>query len=273
MVVAVSAAQRLGNHAVDDPELEQILGREAERVRGLLGVLVTLPQNTRAALGADHRVVGVLQDGDPVADADPQRAAAAAFADDHADDRRGQARHLIHVLGDHPGLPALLGADPGVGARRIDERDHRQSVLCRQPHLGHRLAVALGVRTAEEAGGPFLVRSSLLVTDHQDLVPVQLGKPGQDGPVVAEVPVAVQLEELLEDQRQVVGRVGAVLVPGNLDRLPGIQMIVDLLGHVGQFAAQSPDFVLRFRAAVSRAYQFLQAGFEFADRLLERQAG
>ena len=59
-----------------------------ERGRRPFGVLVALPEDAGAAFGADDRVVGVLQHRDAVADADSQRTAAAAFADDDADDRR-----------------------------------------------------------------------------------------------------------------------------------------------------------------------------------------
>ena len=35
-------------------------------------------------------------------------------------------RHLEQVAGDGLALAALLGADPGIGARRVDQRDDRQ---------------------------------------------------------------------------------------------------------------------------------------------------
>ena len=54
--------------------------------------------------------------------------------------------------GDHLGLAALLGADARIGAGRVDEADDRQAVLGGQLHLGQRLAIALGMGTAEIAG-------------------------------------------------------------------------------------------------------------------------
>ena len=79
MVVAVGGAERLFDHVVDAAELVQILRRELERAGGVGGEVVALPEDAGAAFGADHRVVGELQHGDAVADADAQRAAGAAL--------------------------------------------------------------------------------------------------------------------------------------------------------------------------------------------------
>ena len=85
----------------------------------------------------------------------------AAFADHDADDRRGQPRHLEHRVGDHLGLAALLGADARIGARRVDQADDRHVELGGQLHLGHGLAIALGMGAAEVAGVAFLERLCL----------------------------------------------------------------------------------------------------------------
>ena len=104
------------------------------------------------------------------------------------------------------GLAALLGADAGIGARRVDQADDRQAELRGQLHLVERLAVALGMGAAEEALVALLERAALLVADEHHLEVVEPGEAGADGPVVAERPVAVQLDELVEDQLDVVER-------------------------------------------------------------------
>ena len=121
-------------------------------------------------------------------------------------DRRRQPRHLQHVGGDELGLAALLGADAGIGAGRVDQADDRQTKLGRQLHLLERLAIALGMGAAVEALAAFLERVALLMADEHDAIIAEPGEAGADGPVVAEGPVAVQLDELVEDQVDVIER-------------------------------------------------------------------
>src|SRR5581483_892675 len=73
--VAVRAAERLVQDAVDEPERLQPARGDAERL-GRLGRLVgALPQDGRAAFGRDHRVGRVLQHLHQVSDRDRERAA------------------------------------------------------------------------------------------------------------------------------------------------------------------------------------------------------
>ena len=51
---------------------------------------------------------------------------------------------------------ALLGADPGISARRVDEGKQRQAELLGELHQPERLAVALGPRHAEVARAALL---------------------------------------------------------------------------------------------------------------------
>ncbi len=85
--------------------------------------------------------------------------------------------------------------------------------------------------------------------------------------------VAVQFHEFLKRQCQVVGSVGAVLVPRHLDRLPGIEVFVHPLGYLDPFAAQAADLVLRFRMSVGGPFEFAQTHLDFMDGLLELQPG
>ena len=128
-----------------------------------------LPEDRGAAFGADHGVVGVLQHEHAVGDADAERAAAAAFADDDGDDRRAQDHHLAQVHGDRFGDVALLGADAGIGAGGVDERDEGQAEFFRQPHEAQRLAIAFGIGAAEVAFDVLLQLAALLVADDDAL--------------------------------------------------------------------------------------------------------
>ena len=145
------AADRLVDDLVDQAQRLQAVRGDAELLGGVGGALGGLPQDRRAAFGRDHRIGRVLQHQQLVADADRQRAARAALADDGGDDRHLELRHLEDVAADRLRLAALLGADAGIGARRVDEGEHRQAELLGQLHQAQRLAIALGPRHAEVA--------------------------------------------------------------------------------------------------------------------------
>ena len=122
-LVALGAAARLGDDAVDDAEGEQILGGQAQRLGRLLHLLGVLPQDRGAALGRDHRVDRMLEHGDAVGGGEGDRAARAALADDDRDDRHADLQALLGRARDRLGLAALLGALAGIGAGGVDERD------------------------------------------------------------------------------------------------------------------------------------------------------
>ena len=76
----------------------------------------------------------------------------------------------------------------------------------------------------EVAGAAFLEVLAFLVADDHDPIGVELGPAGANCPIVAEELVAVQFDELLEDQFEVVGGHGPIGMPGDLDRLPRLQI-------------------------------------------------
>jgi hypothetical protein len=93
---------------------------------------------------------------------------------------------------------------PGIGAGRVDERDHRQAEPVGQVHQAHRLAVALGSCHAEiplDPGGRVV---ALLVPDHDDRRVVEPCQPAHDRVVVGEVPVTGQRREFREKRIDVV---------------------------------------------------------------------
>src|SRR5205823_2668097 len=99
---------------------------------------------------------------------------------------------------------ALLGADAGKGARRVDQAKDRHAELRCQTHVLQRLAIPFGMRTTVQAIVALGKRVSLLMTDQHDAKIAQAGKAGADGSIVAKGTVAMQLDELLEDQIDVI---------------------------------------------------------------------
>src|SRR5690606_33351702 len=105
-------------------------------------------------------------------DADRERAARAALADHYADDRRPEARHREEIARDRLALAALLGADAGIRALRVDQRHDRQRKLLRELHDAQGLAVTLRARHAVVAIDALLRVAALLVTDQRDRLPL-----------------------------------------------------------------------------------------------------
>ena len=70
---------------------------------------------------------------------------------------------------------------------------------------------------------------------------VEMGQSRDDRLVVAKGAVAVQLEKLLEDQIEIIARLGPLLMPRDLDDLPGVEVGIDLAFERGQLAAEPAD--------------------------------
>ncbi len=196
----------------------------------------------------------------------------APFADHDADDRRFEPRHLEHALGDDLRLAALFGADAGIGAGRVDQADDRELVLGRELHLGHRLAVAFGMGAAEEALVAFFERFALVVAGDHHLVAIELGEAGAERAVVAIELVAVEFDEFVEHEVEVVGEHRPVGMPGDLHRLPRVELAVDAAGGVGQLAAERADLVVQLGRLRFRRVELVDPLLERVNRLFEGES-
>ena len=122
--------------------------------------------------------------------------------------------------GDRLGDAALLGLGAGVRARDVDEGHDRQPAALGELHDPHRLAVALGVRHAEVAADVLLGVGALLLADDRDPVAADGREPRDDRLVVAEHPVAVELDELVGDDGEQLERARPAQVARELDARP-----------------------------------------------------
>ena len=149
-----------------------------------------------------------------------QRAAAAAFADADDDHGHGEARHLAEVAGDGFGLAALLGVDAGIGAGGVEEGDDRAAELAGDLHGAEGLAIALGLGHAEVAEELLFGVAALLLADEHDGAAFELRHAGDDGGIVGEGAVAVDLLEIGQQALDVVEGVRALGVAGELNSTP-----------------------------------------------------
>src|SRR5581483_40016 len=152
-----------------------------------------------------------------------ERAAAPPLPGHHADDRRPQPGQLAQVAGDRLRLAALLGPDPGVCARGVDEREHRLPEALGQLHEPQGLAVPLGMRHAEVPVELLRGVPTLLVAEDHHRAAADPSEAADDRVVVAEHAVPVQLDEVLAQQADQVERVRPPRMPGELDAPPGRQ--------------------------------------------------
>src|SRR5262245_10723665 len=272
--VAVRAAERLVHDLVDQAERLQARSGDAERLRRFRRIVGALPQDGGAALGRDHGIGRVLEDVDEVPYRDSERAAGAAFADDGAQDRHAQLGHGIEVAADRFRLAALLGPDARIRARRVHEREYRHAELLGELHQPQGLAVALGLGHAEIAENLLLGVAPLLVADHHAGLAVEAREPADNGGVVGEAAVAVQLLEAGEEIADVVERVRALRVARHQRDLPRAELAVDFLGERLAFLLELRDLRRDVeRGVVLHEAQLLDLGLELGDRLLEFQEG
>ena len=138
----------------------------------------------------------------------------------HAHHRAGEPRHLPQVARNGLRLPALLGVDARIGARRIQERDDRPPELGRQLHHPDRLAVTLRLGHSEIAEQFLLGVPPLLLADHHYGPAFEERETGHDGGIVAEAPVAVDFVEIRENPLDVVERMRPLGMPRQQHALP-----------------------------------------------------
>ena len=132
----------------------------------------------------------------PLGHAERERTPGAALADHDRDARHAQRGHQLEAAGDRLGLPALLGVDPRVRARGVDEAQHRQPELIRHPQQPLRLAVALRARHPEVTVQVLLGVAPLLLAEHHHALALEARQPGHDRRIVAERTVTPQLDEV-----------------------------------------------------------------------------
>ena len=163
-----------------------------------------------------------------IGDGDRQRASAAAFAGDGGDERNLQPRHLAQVVGDGFGLSALFGAQAGIRADYVNQRDHRAVPLLGELHEAQRLAIALRIRLAEVAIDALLGVAAFLRAEHGNFPALEARHAANHGGIVAKSAVAVNFAEVGKDALDVVQRIGPHGMARQFGALPWRELARDL---------------------------------------------
>ncbi len=185
---------------------------------------------------------------------------------------RREQHHLASIDGDGLGNVPFLSADARISARRVDEGDDGQTALVGQAHQPKRLPIALRVRRTEIAQDIFLCLAPFLRPDDHHLVVIQPRESADHGPIIGKKPVAVQFGEVAERHLQIVQRVGAFGMPGQLHPLPGGQIGKNLAPRFLDLFFDLPGFLLQTDAegvGFGVFPQLLQLALQFHNRLLE----
>ncbi len=254
------------------PSWLQVLGGQPHRLGRLRSLIVAAPEDRGTAFGGNDRVDRVLEHQHLVGDRERHGTARAALADDHADQRDRELQAGLDRARDRLGLAALLGADAGMGAGRVDQRHDRQAEALGEVHQAHRLAVAFGVRHAEVVAHPALGVGALLVADHDQRAAAEARETALDRAVVAEGAIARERRVVLEQLGRVVGEMRPLGMARDLRLLPGVELGVGLAQQLLGARLEARDLVGEVEvAAVGQMAQLLDLALELADRLLELQ--
>src|SRR6187399_2999076 len=99
------------------------------------------------------------------------------------------------------------------------------------------------MRAAEEAFVALFECFAFVVADDEDLVAVELGETSSKRAVVTVELVAVELDEFIEEQVEIVGQHRPIGMTGDLDRFPRIEFAVDTANRFGELAAERADLI------------------------------
>ncbi len=192
------------------------------------------PQDGGSALGADDRVIRVLQHQHTIGHPDAERPAGAPLPDHDRDDGRPQDHHFAEINRDGLSDVAFFRPDARVRARRVDERHHGQTEFLGESHDPQRLPVTLGVGAAEIALDVFLHVAPFLVGDDHATQAIERRQAGRHRTVVTEVPVSVQFNEIAEAQPQIIQGVRSLWMARDFHTIPCAEVGVNLLLGLGE---------------------------------------
>src|SRR5690349_9660485 len=107
-----------------------------------------------------------------------------------------------------------------------------------------------------------------MTDDHHGAV-VKAGEAAHDRAIIAEGPVAVELEKIAEDLPNVIECAGALGVPGQLGPLPRRQLPVEFMLQLGKFHPQLADLVLDSGFCAAGSREFFDLFLDFTERFFK----
>ena len=223
--VVVCAADRLGDDLVDDAEREQVWRRDLQGVGGL-----------DLARGSRHRIAAHPSGGmtlytanscirirSPIAmpSAPPLPPSPQMFTMIGTSSRAISRRFTAMASA----IPRSSDSTPGYAAGVSTKTMIGPAELLGQPHRTQRFAIALGLRIPEVPEDLLLgVAAALVVADDEDRQALVGGGARHDRVIVGKPPIAMNLDEVGEQQARVFEDARTRRVPRDLDALPRRQV-------------------------------------------------
>ena len=124
---------------------------------------------------------------------------------------------------------ALFSSDSWVGTGCIDQSDHRHIKLFCHFHQAHRFAIAFRVWTAEITLQIITSVTTFLLAKHHYRLSVEESRAAYNGSILLEATVTMELLKIGKNQIDVIKRIRAFWVPGELHSLPCGQIGINIL--------------------------------------------
>ena len=226
--MALGTPRRLCDYLVDDAEAGQIVSGEPQGAGRRTRARAVAPEDGCAAFRRDHRIDGLVQHQDHVADPDGECAPASALPRNHRHDRSANPGQDEQGAGDGLALSPFFGLLARRRALGIDQRDQRKAQLLGEPHNARGLAVPLRMRAAEISLDVLPRVAPLGMADQRGGPTVHQSETGDDRGVVAEPAVSMELDKLTHQPGHVILYLRSSGVSGQQHRLPGRGVAGDL---------------------------------------------
>src|SRR5690606_18546220 len=140
--------------------------------------------------------------------------------------RRFDAQAGFNRAGNGLGLTAFFGADAGIGARRVDQRNDGQAKMFGHVHQALGLAVALGSRHAEIVPDAAFGIAAFFMTENDAGAAAETPEPADQRVVFAEIAIAGERREVLDEALHVIFKMRTLLMAGDLHLLLRRQLAV-----------------------------------------------
>ena len=214
----------------------------------------------------------MLKHHQPVANANSQGPAGAAFANDGAKDGHIEPEHFSQVIGDRLALAQPLGIDPRPSTGRVNKGNDRHSESIGMFHQAHGLAIAAGGCHAKIPGHIVFGVAAFLVAQNHHGHSVQTGHAAHDRWVISPAPIAVQLQPIIGHGVDVVQGAGAAGMASHLQPLHRRQTAIDLLAQLVRSLLQLLDLIAHIHPVLLReATDPLNALLQIHERLFKVQ--
>ena len=139
-----------------------------------------------------------------------------------------------------------------------------------EPHQAQRLAVALGIGAAEVALDVLLQLAAFLMADDGALATGDRGEAAGHRLVIGKKPVAAEFDEVRERKLEVIERIGARGMAGDLHALPGGEVQVNLAFGFLDLRLHVVDFVVEVDVVgAGVAFEIGELFLELDDRFFK----